>query len=252
MNAPLELPSAPVEDEVAARNAMVKEHLRLVHHVARQVMAVGSRQSEFEELVSAGTVGLIEAVEKYDPSRGLAFSTFAAPRIRGAILDDCRKQDHVPRSIRSKQRKIRRAEAQLSQELGREPDDQEVADELEMDIHQLWKWRSDVQGAAWQSLDQTVGDDDSTTYAEVIEGANGHELDHEITQSEEVALVRGAMDHLNEQQRTVLSLYYFEELNLRQIAGVLDLTESRISQVRSKALGLLRTRLSELREETVL
>lgn len=251
MDASLDLTGTPREAGVEARNDLVKEHLRLVHHVARQVMAMGSRQSEFEELVSAGTVGLIEAVEKYDPSRGLAFSTFAAPRIRGAMLDDCRRQDHVPRSVRTKQRKIRRAEERLAQELGRAPDDQEIADELEVDVEQLWKWRTAVQGASWQSLDQSVGEDDSTTYAEVLEGDHGRELEGAITQDEELALVRESMAELNEQQRTVLALYYFEELNLRQIAGVLGLTESRISQVRSRALELLRGRLGRLRELTI-
>jgi RNA polymerase sigma factor for flagellar operon FliA len=233
------------------RNVLVEQHLRLVHHVARQVMAVGSRSAEFEELVSAGTVGLIEAVEKYDPSRGLAFSTFAAPRIRGAILDDCRRQDHVPRSVRTKQRKIRRAEESLAQKLGRAPDDVEVARELDVDLDRLWKWRSDVQGAAWHSLDQSVGDEDATSLAELLEGDSGDEVEADITQAEELRLTREAMDRLNEQQQTVLGLYYFEELNLRQIAGVMGVTESRISQIRTKALSLLRARLSPLRKEAV-
>src|SRR5205085_5244966 len=132
--------------DLDARNLLLTENLSLVHHVARQLESKLSNELDHDELVSAGTLGLMSAMNAFDPERGLAFSTFAVPRIRGAILDELRRQDHVPRSVRRKTRDIGSARSALAAKLCRMPEDSEVAEALGVDVQTLWKWESDVEG----------------------------------------------------------------------------------------------------------
>ena len=234
-----------------ARNALLVEHLRLVQHVARQVIRTTPVDVEFDELVSAGTIGLMNAIDKFDPSRGLAFSTFAAPRIRGSVLDDLRRRDHVPRSIRKKQRDLSRTREKLSAEHGRAPSDEEMAAELEIDLDKLWRWQRDVEQAAQVSIDRQLDTESSTGVVteEILVGEDGVEIESGINHREEIEILRDEILNLKEQERIVLSLYYFEELKLHEIATMLGVTESRISQIRTKAIANLRERLAHLREE---
>lgn len=234
----------------SARNALLERHLPLVHHVARQIMRTLSVQVDLNDLVSAGSVGLMNAVASFDPSRGLAFSTYAAPRIRGAILDDLRRSDHVPRSIRRKQRQISAAEESLSGSLDRRPTDRETAQQLGVEIDTLWRWKSDTEEAVHVSLDQPMSTSNGRTAlpAELLRGASGLEVEDRVNHGEEAVMLRDEILRLKERERIVLTLYYFEELKLHEIARVLGLTESRVSQIRSKALLTLRSRMGHLRE----
>lgn len=237
------------QGSVDARNALLAEHLSLVHHVARQLSRTLAAEADFDELVSAGTLGLMSALDTFDVSRGLAFSTFAVPRIRGAILDELRRQDHVPRSIRRKTREIAQARESLMRQLGRQPEDREVAAQLNVDVDTLWRWQAEVEGAVHIPLDRTAPDRDNTapTPAEHLSSETEEGVDDRLSREQEVSLLREAILGLKDQERTVLSLYYFEELKLHEIADILGLTESRVSQIRSKALGRLRERLAPLR-----
>jgi RNA polymerase sigma factor for flagellar operon FliA len=234
----------------AARERLLARHLPLVHHVARQVMRTLTVDVELDELVSAGSMGLMNAIDSFDRSRGLAFSTYAAPRIRGAILDDLRRSDCVPRSIRRKQRQLAAAEESLSGRLDRAPVEREVAQTLGIDIETLWRWRSDTNEAVQVSLDQPINTGPGRTAmpADLIEGANGLDAEDDVNHGEEVMVLRDEIMRLKERERIVLSLYYFEELKLHEIAKVLGLTESRVSQIRSKALITLRSRMTRLRD----
>jgi RNA polymerase sigma factor FliA len=234
-----------------ARDRLLEEHLGLVHHVARQVSRTLSVRADFDELVSAGTIGLMTALEGFDASRGLAFSTFAAPRIRGAILDELRKQDHVPRSIRRKTREITAARELFQKGNGRAPDDRELASQLGVDMDTLWRWQADVEGAHQIPLDRAPGEreNSSPVPAETLTADESHGVEESLTHEQEVAHLKDAILRLKEQERIVLSLYYFEELKLHEIAKVLELTESRVSQIRSKALSKLRVDLKPLREQ---
>jgi RNA polymerase sigma factor FliA len=234
--------------DVDARDALLREHLSLVHHVARQLARGLATDADIDELVSAGTMGLMSALESFDLRRGLAFSTFAVPRIRGAILDELRRQDHVPRSVRRKTRSIAAARESLTSMLGRTPAVAEVAAQLGVDAETLWRWQADVEGAVHVPLDGGSSQRDggsSVLPAELL--GNGEELaDDRLAREEVVSRLRDALMSLKEQERTVLSLYYFEELKAREIAEVLGVSESRISQIRSKALGQLRGTLVPL------
>jgi RNA polymerase sigma factor for flagellar operon FliA len=236
--------------DAAARERLLTDHLGLVHHVARQMSRTLAVKADFDELVSAGSMGLMAALDSFDPSRGLAFSTFAAPRIRGAILDELRRQDHVPRSVRRKTREIHAARESLMRALGRAPEDHEVAQHLGVDLQTLWRWQGEIEGAHHVPLDRAPGDRENSapTPSEVLASEEAHGVEDRLNHEQEVGILREAILKLKEQERVVLSLYYFEELKLHEIATVLDLTESRVSQIRSKALGKLRGELKPLRE----
>jgi RNA polymerase sigma factor for flagellar operon FliA len=233
--------------DVDARDALLREHLSLVHHVARQLARGLAAEADVDELASAGTMGLMSALSAFDASRGLAFSTFAVPRIRGAILDELRRQDHVPRSVRRKTRSISTARETLTRSLGRSPEMNEVAQQLGLDGPTLWRWLADVEGAVHVPLDRGAADRDSTmpSPAEFL-GSDEERADERLAREEDVAMLREALLELKDQERTVLSLYYFEELKAREIAEVLGVSESRISQIRSRALCQLREALAPL------
>jgi RNA polymerase sigma factor FliA len=233
-----------------ARDKLLNEHLGLVHHVARQLSKTLAADFDFDELVSCGVIGLMNALESFDASRGLAFSTFAAPRIRGAILDELRRQDHVPRSIRKKSRDIGGAREALTRRLGHAPDDKMLANELGVDMDTYWRWQADVEGIFHLPLDVSASpaEKSAPTPAELLSGEENDSIEDELNLEEEVGLLREAIFNLKEQERVVLSLYYFEELKLHEIATILELTESRISQIRSKAIQKLRMTMGRLRE----
>jgi len=235
--------------DLTAREKLLTENLSLVHHVARQLSKALAAPADFDELVSCGTIGLMNALEAFEPARGLAFSTFAVPRIRGAILDELRRQDHVPRSIRRKTREIAQARETLTRIFGRPASDGEVAEQLGLDLGTLWRWQADTENAVQISLDQSASDHEGQPFLppEALSAESDNSIEDEINREQEKEILKQALSRLKEQERIVLTLYYFEELKLHEIAEVLDLTESRVSQIRAKALTRLRTELSHFR-----
>lgn len=246
----MENTTTSVYESGSDRQQVLNDNLGLVHHIARQVHRGLSTEADFDELVSAGTLGLMSAHDSFEPERGLAFSTFAAPRIRGAILDELRKQDHVPRSVRRKARELSRAREALGSALGRDPSDRELAEHMGVELEVLWQWEADVGAAARVSLDQPGGGDGAEEFspAMLAPRSTGATIEDELTRERELELMRDAILGLKEQERTVLTLYYFEDLRLHEIATVLNVTESRVSQIRSRAIVRLREKLGRLRE----
>ena len=234
--------------DVPARDVLLQDNLSLVHYVAKQLSRNLSADVEPAEMVNIGTLGLMAALESFDAGRGLAFSTYAVPRIRGAILDELRRQDHVPRSIRRKTREIAQARETLMHALGRAPREAEVAAQLSIDIDTLWHWQFDVERTVQLSLSAGDGENERAGSSPIeFLRATGDSPDDRLLMDEQVASLREAILALKDQQRTVLSLYYFEELNAREIAEVLGISESRVSQIRSKALANLRQRMTPLK-----
>ena len=225
-----------------ARAQLLARHLGLVHHVAREV----SRRIpsiEIGELVSAGALGLMKALDSFDLSRGLAFSTYAVLRIRGAILDDLRSRDSTPRSVRMKRRRIEAVAAALEAELGRSPSAKETAERLNVDLETFWKWRDTV--GSYSEADHPPAKGTRTSRdAENHADPSITLPSQQLVESEHVAHLRRLISRLPEQQRKVLALYYYEELNLRQVGEVLRVSESRVSQIRSQALRRLKAELT--------
>lgn len=242
-------PARPALTAVGLSESALAEHLGLVHHVARQLKRGLAADADLEELVSAGTLGLMEAARGFDPSRGLAFSTFAAPRIRGAILDELRRHDPLPRSVRRRSRDTASAREALTRELGRAPSDRELAAHMGVDLETFSRWRADAEGGVRISIDRPVrdGDERSPAPMDVLHDERAPTVEDRINRQEEAALLRDAILGLKDQERVVLSLYYFEEMKLHEIATVLEVTESRVSQIRTKALARLRVELAMLR-----
>ena len=234
--------------DFAAREQLITMHLGLVHHVARRLARTLAVDAEFDELVSVGTIGLLSAIEGFDAQRGLAFSTYAATRIRGAILDELRRQDHATRGVRRKARDIGAARETLMRALGREPRAPELGRQLGVDLTTLWRWQADVEGAMRTSLDAapTAGETGPSPL-EMLSGDDGASTEERLTLEQEVALLRSSIERLPEQERVVLSLYYYEELKLSDIGRVLGVTESRVSQIRGRAIERLRKALGRLR-----
>jgi RNA polymerase sigma factor for flagellar operon FliA len=227
-----------------ARRELLELYIGLVHHVARE-MSRRTKAVELDDLVSAGTFGLIRALDSFDLSRGLAFSTYAVRRIRGAILDDLRSQDWAPRAVRVKARRLQVATTALEFRLGRAPRPEEIAAQLDIDVSTYWRWRDDtatrtVMSYEGEPASQAVG----APLQEVIPDSDATSAPEELGRQEEVKILREAIGRLPEKERTVMALYYYEELNQRQIAEVLHVTESRVSQIRTQALKRLRSRLN--------
>ena len=226
-----------------ARSQLLTRHLGLVHHVAREV----SRRIptvELGELVSAGALGLMKALDSFDLSRGFAFSTYAVLRIRGAILDDLRSRDSTPRSVRVKRRRIESVAAALEAELGHAPSAKEVADRLEIDLAMYWKWKDAVGSYAEADAPRPVKGRRMSRDAENHADPSATSVPQRLVESEHVTQLQQLISRLPVQQRRVLALYYYEELNLRQVGDVLNVSESRVSQIRSQALRRLKAELT--------
>lgn len=231
-----------------SRDAFLAQNVGLVHHVARQMANRLSTEADLDELISAGALGLIQAVDSFDHSRGLSFSTFAVPRIRGAILDELRKQDHLPRNVRRRSRELTRARDLLTAALRRAPRESEMAHVLQVPTEMVRRWEFDAESAAVSSLDQTIRSDlPGATLGDTITDDRDASVDDLLTHEQEVERLKVAIGMLREQERTVLALNFFEELKLQEIATVMGLSVCRISQIRTAALVKLRNALSYLR-----
>jgi RNA polymerase sigma factor for flagellar operon FliA len=240
---------AHVADDSAAREALLVQHLRLVHHVARRYYRRNDGGLAYDELVSAGTLGLMSALASFDAGRRLAFSTHAIPRIRGAILDELRRFDGRSRTRRTRHRALARANRELTHTLARAPVASEQAAHLGVDTQTVLRWQSEGEAALHVTLDDhSFGGDTPGSMAEgaVIDPAA--EIEHRLSLEQEVAYLRDALLRLGEPARAVLSMYYYEGLKLREIGAVLGISESRVSQIRSRALATIRAELGPLRQ----
>jgi RNA polymerase sigma factor FliA len=230
----------------SARQALLREHLGLVHFVARQIARGGRGDIELDELVSAGAIGLTDALDAFDASRGLAFSTFAMPRIRGAILDELRSQDWFPRSLRRKAKMLEEAYGTLEVQLGRPATDAEVAKRLAIDIGELDGMLGEVAVATIVSLDaDTSGEEseNSSSLGDYLADSRTEDIEKVIARREMKELIGARMAELPEKEQLVLVLYYYEELTLKEIGEILDVTESRVCQIHTRAILRLKGKI---------
>ena len=231
------------------RDRLILHYSPLVKYVAGR-MAVGLPHNvEQSDLVSYGIFGLIDAIEKFDPERGFKFETYAISRIKGAILDELRSIDWVPRSVRAKGRAVERAFSKLEATLRRSPTEAELAAELGYGEAQLQQVLGQLSLTGMAALDEMLGDrSESTTLADTIpDQAAGPGALMEL--SEMRGQLAEAIERMPEREKVVLTLYYFENLTLAQIGQVLKVTESRVSQIHTKAVLQLRSRLQAAQRE---
>src|SRR5437867_1418426 len=233
-----------------ARERLVLAYSPLVKFVAGRMSSGLPAHIEEADLVSYGLLGLIGAIERFDPSREIKFETFAMARIRGAIIDELRSLDWVPRSVRTRARQIERAIAALEKELHRAPTDEEIAKKLgvteeELDDSLLEISRSSV-GALDELWSPSAGGD-AIALIDTIEDESGPDPESSLEQTEVKEALAEAISDLPEREKLVVTLYYYEELTLREIGEVLGVTESRVSQLHTKAILRLKARLSGAR-----
>jgi RNA polymerase sigma factor for flagellar operon FliA len=225
----------------AARDHLIVHYSPLVKFVAGRIGAGLPSSVDSGDLISSGVFGLIDAIERFDPERGVKFETFAVPRIRGAIYDGLRQLDWVPRSVRSRARNVERAFSELEHKLGRGPTDEELAAHLRISEADLTKWLAAIASTTIGPLDRAIA---AGAEPAAMEGPGSQAPAAVIEDRELSFLMREEIKKLPEREKLVLSLYYDEGLTLAEIGDVLGVTESRVSQIHTKSVLHLRSRLA--------
>jgi RNA polymerase sigma factor for flagellar operon FliA len=229
------------ESVEAERERLILEHLPQVRLIARRIHERLPESVSLEDLISTGIVGLISAIDRFDPSHNVKLKTYAEYKIRGAILDSLRGLDWAPRQQRKRSKQIESAIQSLEQKLHRSPTEEEIAAQLGLSMSEYHEWLVDVRGVNLGRLESASNDDDGRDLLKYI--SDGEELwpSRLLERSELESLLAEAIAKIPQVERTVLSLYFHEELTLREISGILHLHESRISQLKSQAILRLRS-----------
>ena len=233
------------------RDMFVKQYAPLVKYVAGKVAMGMPHNVEFDYLVGFGVFGLFDAINKFDPEKHVKFKTYAVTRIRGAILDELRSIDWVPRSVRQKTREIEDTIHHLESSLGRSANDREIAKELRMSLKDFQKTMMKISGTSILSLNDvwyTGDENDRVSIVDSIESPSSLNPDMIIEKEEIKRVIVGAINELPEKEKKVLVLYYYEDLTLKEIGKVLEVTESRISQLHTKAIMRLRAKLTNIKK----
>lgn len=225
------------------RNALVLHYLPLVRGIAAHLGATLPANVDVEDLASFGLFGLIDAIGRFDPTRGVRFKTFATRRIQGSIIDELRALDWVPRRVRARVKDMSRAQADLEARFGRNASDVEVAEELGVDVDVVWTLRSQIAQGIVGSLGLLDAEAADGVYEAHLPDAGANPEDQVLYESEVAELLADAVMRLPERQRAVLVLYLLEELTLAEIGVVLGLTLTRVCQLQSKLLQQLRAAL---------
>jgi RNA polymerase sigma factor for flagellar operon FliA len=232
----------------AVRDRLILTYAPLVKYVAGRLGSGLPAYVDDNDLASYGLLGLIGAVQRFDPDRDIKFETYAVARIKGAIIDELRATDWVPRSVRSRARDLERAIAELERKLHRAPTDEEIAEKLGISTDELDQSLSDIGRSSIAALDElwTVSSSggDHVALIDTIEDTQGPEPQAELAQSQLKEALGEAIARLPKREKLVVTLYYYEELTLREIGEVLGVTESRVSQLHAKAMLRLRARLA--------
>ena len=221
-------------------NQVVDRYAHLVKRIAHHLLLRMPASVQVDDLIQSGMIGLIEAAKKYDVTKGASFETYAGIRIRGSMLDEVRKGDWAPRSVHRKSRKVAEAIKLIEARTGKDAQDKDIADELEINLNQYYAILQDASGSRLFSFDDVMEGDDSaieTAAGELPGPCDG------LQRSTFKAHLARAIDGLPDREKLVLSLYYDEELNLKEIGEVIGVSESRVSQIHSQAALRLRARL---------
>jgi RNA polymerase sigma factor for flagellar operon FliA len=223
----------------------LEDHIDLVKKIAYQLKSKLPRNIEEDDLIQAGMIGLLDALNRYEDTQQAQFETYATLRIRGAMLDELRNMDWLPRSVRENMRKIENAILELQKKLSRNPTENEIADNLKLSIQDYQKFLAENSGHQLLYLEDFVTNENDDSYLDRYQtGKKDNPLESLLELGFRDALAK-AIDELPERERLMMALYYEQELNLKEIGAVLDVSESRVSQIHSQAISRLRTLLKE-------
>ncbi len=233
-------------NDPSLKESLAEHYAFLVKYAAGRLSMTLPDSVEYQDLVSYGCFGLLDAVEKFEPQRGIKFETYASARIRGAILDGLRSVDWIPRSVRAKARQFEATLRSLESTLGRSASDAELAEALNLPLDQYYNMLDEVRTTSVLSLDEVINPDSSDDPLKMLDTIEDKEdpIEERLLHSELLQDLAGAIDGLPERERTVVALYYHESLTLKEIGHVLDVSESRVSQIHTKAIASLRSILT--------
>lgn len=223
-------------------NVAIKEHALLVKRMAHHLRSHLPASMQLDDLIQAGMIGLLEAIKHYDASKGASFETYAGIRIRGHMLDEVRTNEWVPRSVYRHSRLINEAVKKVENQLGREASDKEIADELALDLESYFELVQDAGSTHWAGFEDMGLDENSIKG----DGSRAEEPQEQVIQADMSDYLSQHINTLPDQEQMVVRLYYEQDLNLKQIGDVLEVSESRVSQIHSQAMTHLRSRLRGL------
>ncbi len=224
------------------KEQIILQHCALVKYLAIRLVSRLPSNVQMDDLFNAGIIGLIDAIDKFDPTQGIQFETYAKIRIRGAMLDEIRSMDWIPRSLRQKGNEMEKACLALTQKLGRDPADEEMAEELGVSMDEYFQLLDEIKGIS--ILPEDIHDTLQENRGNRALATDSDEPLRHVHREEIAKHLTAAIGALPEKEQLVLALYYYEELTMKEIGAVLGYTESRISQIHTKAVLKLRTRLA--------
>ena len=238
-----------IEITTENREEVIIKYSPMIKYVANRIAMRLPPHIEVDDLISVGVLGLMDAISKYDSSRGAKFKTYAEFRVRGAILDELRSMDWVPRSVRQKASKVDKVVQGLQAKLRRTPEDEEVAKEMGLSLDQFHQTLNETKSIPIFSLEDlgiAKESGDQQSLLDCLAGKADADPQTQVRLVELKEIIAKAIDALPEKERLMVSLYYYEELTMKEIGAVLDITESRVSQIHSKAVYRLRTKLKAI------
>jgi RNA polymerase sigma factor FliA len=237
-----------VANALDAKEQLVKKYIPFVKYIASRVIIGKSRYVEFEDLVGYGMIGLMDAINKFDESRGMKFSTYASIRIKGSMIDEIRRNSPISKGAMDKLNRYNEAVENLQRRLMRDPSDEEIANELKVTVSEISEIEGYINYISLVSLEDILfSEDDDMPLIGTIEDKKSPSPELALEEKEEVEYLIKALDFLNEKDRTVLSLYYYEGMTLKEIGKVLEVSESRVCQLHSRAILHLRKALKKLK-----
>ena len=231
------------------RNLLMEYYRDLVKYCAERLHSKLPDKVELDDLISAGIFGLMDAIDAFDPTRGVKFETYCAPRIRGSILDELRSMDWVPRLVRARAHQLAKATHSLEMHLGRKPDEQEIAEELEMDMEEFSRLLRDANAASLVSLNTKCGDDESEKDVREIDVIKDQRSQDPVLEAQKRDLKNLLTKGLTRAERLIIVLYYYEEMTMKEIGATLDLSESRVSQMHSSIVARLKAQMNTRKKE---
>lgn len=233
-----------------AREEIVKKYIPLVKYIASRVIIGKSKYIEYEDLIGYGMVGLMDALNKFDKSKGMKFSTYASIRIKGSMIDELRKNSPISKGAMDKLNRYNQSVENLQKELLREPTDAEIAKAFGGTLSEIMEVENYINYMSITSLENMIfSEDDDMPIMSTIEDKNSPSPEKSIEDKEKIEYLAKALDILNEKDKTVLTLYYYEELTLKEIGSILSVSESRVCQLHSRAIVHLRQALKKLKYE---
>ena len=231
------------------RNLLMEKYRNLVRYCAERLHSKLPDKVELDDLISAGNFGLMDAIDAFDPGRGVKFETYCSPRIRGSILDELRSMDWVPRLVRSRAHQLSRATHSLETHLGRKPTQKELAEELEMDMDEFNRLQRDANAVSLVSLTTKYNEDDGEKDIREIDVIKDERSKNPVIEAQKRDLKSLLTKGLTRAERLIIVLYYYEEMTMKEIGATLDLSESRVSQMHSSIIARLKAQMNSRKKE---